>query len=129
VENADIKLSELSIGIGPFVIGPVVQRRIGLSAFSHLAIDASMWRNAEWAKRKGLYAEVHNDVNGMDESISRLATSLTQANPSAVSELKRCFWEGSENWDLILTQRAAISGRLALSEFAKQELQKLKHRS
>ncbi|RYZ54335.1 MAG: enoyl-CoA hydratase/isomerase family protein [Sphingobacteriales bacterium] len=129
VENADIKLSELSIGIGPFVIGPVVQRRIGLSAFSHLAIDASMWRNAEWAKRKGLYAEVHNDVNGMDESISRLATSLTQANPSAVSELKRCFWEGSENWDLILTQRAAISGRLALSEFTKQELQKLKHRS
>ncbi len=129
VDGADIKLSELSIGIGPFVIGPVLQRRIGLSAFSHLAIDSAMWRNSDWAKRKGLYAEVHNDVNGMDESISRLATSLTHSNPSAVSELKKTFWEGHENWDALLTQRAAISGRLALSDFAKQELKKINTRS
>ena len=129
VEGADIKLSELSIGIGPFVIGPVLQRRIGISAFSHLAIDSGMWRNAEWAKRKGLYAEVHNDADGMDESVSRLATTLTHANPAAVSELKKSFWEGSENWDQILTERAAISGRLALTSFTKHELKKLNTRS
>jgi methylglutaconyl-CoA hydratase len=125
VEGADIKLSELTIGIAPFVVGPVIERRIGLSAFSHLAIDAGMWRNAEWAKRKGLYAEVHETVNGMDESIVRLTTSLTHTNPDSVTEIKRSFWKSAENWDTLLQERAAISGRLILSEFSKKELQKM----
>ena len=125
VEGADIKLSELSIGIGPFVVGPVIEKRIGFSAFSHLAIDSTMWRNAEWAKRKGLYAEVHESTAGMDESVSRLATALTHTSPLAVRELKQSFWKGTEHWDALLAEKAAISGRLILSDFSRQELQKL----
>jgi methylglutaconyl-CoA hydratase len=125
VEGADIKLSELSIGIGPFVVGPVIEKRLGFSAFSHLAIDSTMWRNADWAKRKGLYAEVHQTVEGMDESVSRLATALTHTSSLAVRELKQTFWKGCENWDTFLEEKAAISGRLILTDHARQELQKL----
>ena len=125
VEGADIKLSELSIGIGPFVVGPVIEKRIGFSAFSHLAIDSTMWRNADWAKRKGLYAEVHESVSGMDESISRLTNALTHASPVAVRELKQSFWKGCEHWDTYLAEKASISGQLILSEFTRKELAKL----
>lgn len=126
IEGADIKLSELSIGIGPFVVGPVVERRIGLSAFSHLAIDASMWRSADWAKRKGLFAELHPSVTDMDESISRLSHSLTHSNPEAMAEMKKMFWKGSEHWDQLLIERAAISGKLVLSSFTKNALNQIK---
>jgi methylglutaconyl-CoA hydratase len=122
VEGADIKLSELSIGIGPFVVGPVIERRIGFSAFSHLAIDSTMWRNADWAKRKGLYAEVHETVNAMDESISRLTTALTHTSSQAVRELKQSFWKGTENWDKLLAEKAAISGKLIVTDFSRREL-------
>jgi methylglutaconyl-CoA hydratase len=122
LEGADIKLSELSIGIGPFVVGPAVERKIGLSAFSNLAIDSSMWRNAEWAKRKGLYAELHSSVENMDESIARLCNSLARSSPSAMAELKKVFWKGTENWDQYLLERAAISGRLLLEPAAKKAL-------
>ena len=83
LESAEIKLSELAIGIGPFVVGPAVERKIGLSAFSQLAIDATMWRNADWARRKGLFAEVHPDIEGMDESIHRLADTLMHSSPAS----------------------------------------------
>lgn len=91
VEGADVKLSELAIGIGPFVVGPAVERKIGVASFSHLAIDATMWRNAEWAKRKGLYAELHPTVEGMDESIRRLSNTLTHSSIEAIAELKKIF--------------------------------------
>lgn len=126
VEGADIRLSELSIGIGPFVIGPAVERKIGTSAFSQLAIDATMWRNSDWAKKKGLFAEVHPSVEGMDESISRLANTLARSNPEAMAEMKRMFWSGTEHWDELLPQRAEISGRLVLSHFTKEAIEKLK---
>jgi methylglutaconyl-CoA hydratase len=122
-EKAEIKLSELAIGLGPFVVGPAVERKIGLSAFSQLAIDSTMWRNADWAKRKGLYAEVHESIENMDESISRLAASLAHSSREAMAEMKKIFWKGTEHWDNLLPERAAISGRLVLSEFAKNALQ------
>ncbi|HTE27934.1 enoyl-CoA hydratase/isomerase family protein [Flavitalea sp.] len=125
VQGADIKLSELSIGIGPFVVGPVIEKRIGFSAFSHLAIDSTMWRNADWAKRKGLYAEVHETVSGMDESISRLTNALTHASPLATRELKQSFWKGCEHWDTYLAEKAEISGRLILSEFSRKAVANL----
>ena len=121
-EAAEIKLSELAIGIGPFVVGPAVERKIGNSAFSQLAIDASMWRNAEWSKRKGLFAEVHSHVDGMDESISRLAHVLAHSSPEAMAEMKKIFWKGTEHWDKLLIERAAISGRLVLSEFTRNAI-------
>jgi methylglutaconyl-CoA hydratase len=121
-EQAEVKLSELAIGIGPFVVGPAVERKIGTSAFSQLAIDAAMWRNAEWARRKGLFAEVYSSMEEMEESVRKLALSLTHANPEAMAELKKVFWKGTEHWDSFLAERAAISGKLVLSEFTRNAI-------
>jgi methylglutaconyl-CoA hydratase len=126
VEGADIKLSELAVGIGPFVVGPAVERKIGLSAFTQLTIDASMWRSADWARRKGVYAELHADIEGMDNSIERLSTTLSHSNPGAMHELKKIFWKGTENWDELLVERAAISGRLILSDHSRKFIEKFK---
>lgn len=125
-EDAEVKLSELAVGIGPFVVGPAIERKVGLSGFSQLAIDATMWRNTEWGKRKGLFAEVHSSVTGMDESITRLSETLAHSSPEAMAEMKKIFWKGTEHWDKLLIERAAISGRLVLSEFSKNAIQKFK---
>ncbi len=126
VKEADVKLSELSLGIGPFVVGPVIQRKIGISAYSQLAIDATLWRNSDWAKKKGLFAEVHDSISNMDESIYRLSNALAHSNPDAMKELKKIFWKDTDNWDTLLHERAAISGKLVLSEFTKNAIAKLK---
>ncbi|HLG39485.1 MAG TPA: hypothetical protein VI461_07445, partial [Chitinophagaceae bacterium] len=118
--------SELAIGIGPFVVGPAVERKIGTSAFSQLAIDATMWRNAEWARRKGLYAEVHSHVDGLDESVARLSDLLVHSSPQAMAEMKKIFWKGTEHWDKFLIERAAISGKLVLSDFTRRAIEKFK---
>jgi methylglutaconyl-CoA hydratase len=128
VEGAEVKLSELAIGIGPFVVGPAIERKIGVSAYSQLAIDAGMWRNGDWARRKGLFAELHPSVEGMDESIARLANVLAHSSPEAITEIKKIFWKGTEHWDKLLIERAAISGRLVLSEFTKQAIEKFKNK-
>jgi methylglutaconyl-CoA hydratase len=126
--GADIKLSELGAGFGPFVIGPAVQRKIGLSSFTQLTIDANTWRSADWAKRKGLYAELHPDSSGMDEAIERLSFTLSHSNPEAMSELKKIFWKGTEDWDDLLKERASISGRLILSEHSRKFIQSFKQK-
>ncbi len=126
VEGSEIKLSELEVGIGPFVVGPAVERKLGLSAFSQLTIDATMWRSADWARRKGLFAELHPDVVGMDTSIKRLANTLAASSPDAMSEIKKILWKGTEHWDELLKERAAISGRLILSEHSKTFIEKFK---
>jgi methylglutaconyl-CoA hydratase len=125
-EAAEVKLSELVLGIGPFVVGPAVERKTGNAAFSHLAIDAGSWRNADWAKRKGLFAEVHNTIENMDESIEHLAHTLAHANPEAMAEMKKIFWKGTEHWDQLLAERAAISGKLVVSKFTKDAIAKFK---
>lgn len=125
-ENAEVKLSELAVGIGPFVVGPAVQRKIGLSAFSQLSIDATMWRNADWARKRGLYSEVHTSAEGMDESIRRLSNQLAHSSPEAMAEMKKIFWQGTEDWDELLCKRAEISGRLVLSNFTKEAISKFK---
>ena len=125
-EGADVKLSELAIGIGPFVVGPAVERKIGLSSFSQLSIDAASWRNSDWARRKGLYAELHQTTEAMDESIEKLANTLSHSSPEAMSEMKKIFWKGTEHWDELLKERAAISGKLILSDFTKNAINKFK---
>ena len=120
--QADIKLSELAVGIGPFVVGPAVARKIGVSGMSELAINATAWRSAEWAKNKGLYADVFEYITTMDEAVNLLAIRLSQSNPEAMYELKRIFWQGTEDWDQLLTERAGISGRLVLSEFTRNAI-------
>jgi methylglutaconyl-CoA hydratase len=128
VDGADVKLSELAMGIGPFVVGPAVERKIGVAAFSALAIDASMWRNSEWAKRKGLYAEVHENIENMDESVNRLANQLSHYSAKAMAELKKVLWRGTEHWDELLKERAAISGKLVTSDFTKEAIRKFKEK-
>lgn len=125
-EASDVKLSELAIGIGPFVVGPAVERKIGTAAFSSLAIDASSWRNADWAKRKGLFFEMHPNVEGMDEAVSKLANQLAHSSPHAMAEMKKIFWHGTENWDKLLSDRAKISGQLVLSDFTRNAIAKFK---
>lgn len=126
LEGADIKLSELAVGIGPFVVGPAVERKIGTAAFENLAIDATMWRNAEWAKKKGLFSELHTSVEDMDESIQRLSYNLAHSNPQAMAEMKKMFWRGTESWDTLLHQRAVISGKLVLSQHTRSAIEKFK---
>ena len=123
-EAAAIKLSELAIGIGPFVISPAVVRKIGLPAFSQLTIRASDFQSAQWAMQKGLYNEVYADIATMDAALDSLAEKLASYHPEALSGLKQILWEGTENWDSLLTERAAISGELVLSGFTQQALQK-----
>jgi methylglutaconyl-CoA hydratase len=123
---ASAKLSELAIGIGPFVVGPAVERKIGTSAFSAMTINAGKWFDANWAREKGLYTEVFDSVDEMDAEIENLATTLSQSNPEAMQELKKVMWEGSENWDTLLMERAEHSGKLVLSDFTKNAIQKFK---
>lgn len=125
---ASIKLSELAIGIGPFVVSPVVERKIGISAMSQLAINATEWKTANWAKQKGLYAEVFDDIETLDKAVYLLATKLANSNPEAMRLLKKIFWEGTEHWVDLLPKRAAISGELVLSDFTRNAIEKFKSR-
>lgn len=125
-EKADIKLSELSIGIGPFVIAPAVERKIGLAAFSELTIDAEHWQTAYWAKEKGLYNKVFEKTREMDDFVQVMASKLANYNPQALSEMKKVFWKNTNHWNELLIDRAKISGELVLSDFTKNALQKFK---
>lgn len=120
--TASVKLSELVVGIGPFVVGPAVERKIGLSAMSQLAINASEWHSAQWAREKGLYTEIFDTVENMDAAILTLAEKLNNSNPEAMQELKKIFWKNTENWDTLLFERAGISGRLVLSDFTRKAI-------
>lgn len=127
-DQAHVKLSELAVGIGPFVVGPAVERKIGLSAFSQLAIDATEWRSAEWAHQKGLFADLFADSTGLDEGINRLVAQLLQSSPAALREIKKICWEGTEHWTQLLQHRASISGRLVLSEESKKAIERFKQK-
>jgi methylglutaconyl-CoA hydratase len=121
-ENAAIKLSEFTIGIGPFVIEPAVERKIGIAALSELTLEATAWKSAYWAKEKGLYARVFETIKELDEEVTVLASKLASYNPLALSEMKKVLWKNSHHWDQLLAERATISGELVLSEFTKKAL-------
>lgn len=123
-EAASIKLSELTIGIGPFVIEPAVSRKIGLAATAELTLDATNWKNAYWAKEKGLYAKVFENLKELDEEVDLFANKLASYNPQAIAEMKKVLWQNTNNWDTLLSERAAISGELVLSDFTKKALAK-----
>ncbi len=123
-EAASIKLSELTIGIGPFVIEPAVSRKIGLAAFESLAWDASQWKNAYWAKEKGLFTRVFLTIEELDKEVELFAEKLASYNPKALQQMKKVNWQGTDHWDELLIERAAISGELVLSEFTKNALAK-----
>lgn len=117
-QYASVKLSELAVGIGPFVVGPAVMRKVGVAGFGELSINATEWQTAEWAKTKGLYANVSDSVEEMDQAIEKLVMQLSKTNPEAMKLLKTALWKGTENWDELLSERAAMSGELVLTDFA-----------
>ena len=125
-EQAAIKLSELSIGIGPFVIAPAVERKIGVAALAELTLAAHEWKNAYWAQEKGLYARVFEKTGEMDKELDFFTEKLAGYNPAALFEMKKALWEGTEHWNTLLSERAAVSGELVLSEFTKNALSKFK---
>ena len=121
---AKIKLSELNVGIGPFVVGPSVERKIGMAAMSQLAINADIFQTAEWAKSKGLYGDIYESGEELDKAVMDLADYLLGTNPEAQSMLKKVFWENCDHWDELLELRAEKSGQLVLSSFTKEALAK-----
>lgn len=125
-ESASVKLSELAVGIGPFVVGPAVERKTGKSAFTSLTINATEWKNADWARENGLYAEVFATHEELDKAVFTLSERLSKSNPEAMMLLKKIFWEGTEHWDTLLSERAAMSGKLVLSDFTKKAIEKFK---
>lgn len=124
--NAAIKLSELAVGIGPFVVGPAVERKMGTSAFTQLSIDATSWKDATWAKEKGLYTDTYETFEELDQAVDKLATTLAASNPEAMMLLKKAFWLGTEHWDTLLGERAGMSGRLVLSDFTRNAIEGFK---
>ena len=123
---ASIKLSELNVGIGPFVVGPAVERKLGLTGMSQIAIDANSFYDAQWAQQKGLYASVHESTQALDTAVQLFAENLCTYNPEAMAEMKKVMWAGTQHWDTLLADRAVISGRLVLSDFTKKTLKTFK---
>lgn len=123
---ASVKLSELAVGIGPFVVGPAVERKVGTSAMSMMAINATEWYSADWAKEKSLYAETFDTIEEMDAAINVLANKLANSNPEAMSMLKTIFWQGTDHWDKLLIERAGMSGKLVLSDFTRNAINAFK---
>ena len=121
-----VKLSELAIGIGPFVVGPAVERKVGTSAFTSMTINATKWFDSNWAREKGLYTEVFDTTEEMDTAIEKLASTLSTSNPKAMEELKKVMWEGTDHWDTLLMERAVSSGKLVLSDFTRNAINKFK---
>jgi len=126
-DKAQLRLSELAVGIGPFVVGPAIQRKIGPGAFSAMALDAD-WRSAQWATEVGLYAQIHDSISGLDSAFDGFVQTLAKANPEATARIKATLWEGTEHWDRLLDERAAMSGRLVLSDYTRRAIETFKSR-
>lgn len=127
-EKASVKLSELALGIGPFVVGPAVERKVGKSAFSAMSVDATNWYDSKFAEEKGMFNKVFDSVSDLNQAVRELATQLATSSPEAMRDLKAILWKGTEDWDLLLEQRAEISGRLVLSDFTKNFIKKFKEK-
>ena len=121
-ESASVKLSELAVGIGPFVVGPAVERKVGTAAFTALSINATVWQSASWAREKGLYADVFNSIEELDKAVEELAAKLATSSPEAMAALKQVFWKGTDHWDSLLVERAEMSGTLVLSEYTRSAI-------
>lgn len=125
-EAASIKLSEISIGIAPLVIAPAVERKLGKAGLSELSLNPTAWKNAYWAKEKGLYSQVFDTISKMDKELEFHAQKLASYNREALLEMKRVLWEGTDHWGKLLFERAEASGKLALSPNTKAALEKFK---
>ena len=125
VDTASLRLSELAVGIGPFVVGPVIEHKIGPGAFSAMAIDAA-WRDAQWGERQGMYARLFPNVEGLDTVVSEFPRTLAASNPEALAHIKRITWAGTDHWPRLLEERAAMSGTLVLSDYTRRAIERFK---
>lgn len=123
--NSAIKLSEFTIGIGPFVIAPAVERKMGKAALAEMTLAADEWKNAYWAQEKGLYAKVFETIEDLDKELDIFTLKLAGYNPEALTEMKKVLWKGTEEWNTLLNNNAKISGKLVLSDFTRTALSKL----
>jgi len=128
-EDASARLSELAVGIGPFVVGPAVERKVGAGLFGLLSATPALRRSAAWCEQHGMYAEVFATVEELDERIATHSRELAGYSPEAMADLKRVMWRGTEDWDTLLTERAAISGRLVLSDFTRKAIARFKEQA
>ena len=126
---SSVRLSELAVGIGPFVVGPAVERKVGTSAFTHMSLNPSEWQTAAWAKQSHLFAEAFDSAEQMDAYIEDFTERLLSYNPEALAAIKAVSWQGTEHWNDLLEERAEISGRLILSEYAKGAINKFKQKA
>ena len=120
--ESSIKLSEIAIGIGPFVIEPVVSHKIGKAGFAKMTLEAQEWQSADWAFQKGLFSKLVNSEPELDAEVLKLAEQLSSYNPLALLEIKKLFWQDTQHWETLLFERAQISGQLVLSDFTKRAL-------
>jgi enoyl-CoA hydratase/carnithine racemase len=123
-EKASVKLSELSIGIGPFVIAPAIERKIGVASFAELSLSGT-WHTAEWCLNKGLYTHLFKDTPEMDTALQAFADKLANQSSDALSTMKKVLWENTDHWDTLLYKRAAMSGKLVLRDSTKQILKNI----
>ena len=124
--KSEIKLSEIAIGIGPFVIEPAVSRKIGKMAMAEMTLNPTVWKTSKWAFEKGLFSEVFETIEELDNRLNQYVTEISSYKKEALNEMKKVLWEGTNHWDSLLYERAAISGRLVLSDFTKNALEKFK---
>jgi methylglutaconyl-CoA hydratase len=122
LESASVRLSELAVGIGPFIVGPVIERRVGPGAFAAMAIDTE-WRDAAWCERHSLFSRVFDTSHALDAVLNATATRLAASNPDAMARMKRMFWQGTEHWDTLLFERAKMSGQLVLSDYTRRAIE------
>ena len=127
-EFASVRLSELGVNMGPIVIAPAVQRKIGLAAFTELTFNPDQYRDAQWAKTTGLFQEVYSDLPAMELAVKTFTERLITYNIEALSALKLILWEGTDHWGDLLYERADLSGKLVLSEETKAGLQAFKNK-
>lgn len=124
-ESASLRLSELALGLGPFVVGPPIERKVGKEIFVEMSLDCK-WRSAAWGLNHGFYNHVYNSIDELDKNISVFVDELREKSAKALTNLKKIYWEGTEHWDKLLEERAESSGRLVLSDYTKNFIHEFK---
>ncbi|MDH6252173.1 methylglutaconyl-CoA hydratase [Chryseobacterium sp. H1D6B] len=127
VKDAALALTEVNLGIGPFVIGPYVERKIGKSQFSAMAIDAD-FRSAAWAEQHNVYHSVSENISEMDMALEKFLQTLASRSIEALSLIKKVSWEGTDHFNELMPARIHMSASLILEDSAKKNIESIKER-
>lgn len=124
-KDAGLALPELNLGIGPFVIGPFVERKIGKSQFTAMSLDTE-FRNANWAKDNHIYHQVFDSITEMDFEIQKFLEKLSAKSTDALALIKKVSWEGTEHFAELMPERILMSASLLLEDSTKANIEKIK---